>query len=242
MTNLRMSLSSFRLKRLYKIILSIHIIFCIIFTNLSIHNFTYVMAQIYDYDDEIELEYGVPTLLSEVSVPPGNIFGGQIIGSLYLKANFSNNNGSIWINDQNNDTIWRDYFNKTIERYIDVNSSSILRYSLWANSSTLGNCTVYFTFSARIIHADNFGLGILIVFTPIIIIGIIIYAVTYGRKKEPHSVRVATRIVDRMKLKYEAKHQERIAKKETIFCPKCGSKIQYYSDNFCRACGFKLRG
>lgn len=194
-----------------------------------------------DYDNEIELKYGIPTLILEVSAPSGNIFGGQIIEGLYLKANFTENNGSIWINDQNNDTIWRDYFNKTIERYININSSSILGYGLWANSSTLGNCTVYYTFSARIIHAENFGLGILIVLLPIIIIGIIIYSVTYGRKKEPHSVRVATRIVDRMRLKYEALHQERTTKKETIICPKCGSKVQDYSENFCRECGFKLK-
>lgn len=153
-------------------------------------NIIFVQAKIYtgiqqaelDYDNEVELEYGVPTLISEVSVPPGNIFGGQIIGGLYLKANFSNNNGSIWINDQNNETIWRDYLNEIIEKYIDVNSSSILRYSLWANSSTLGNETLYFTFFAEIFSGHNFGLGVLIVFVPIII-GIVICGAIFGKKK-----------------------------------------------------------
>lgn len=91
-----------------------------------VQNDTYVHALIsndiqqaeLDYDHEVELEYGIPTLISDVSVPPGTIFGGQFITGLYLKANFSNNNGSIWINDQNEKVIWKDYFYETIERNI----------------------------------------------------------------------------------------------------------------------------
>lgn len=238
-----------KLKKFFKNNLPIFITILSIFGIFLVWNDTYVHALIsndiqqaqLDYDHEVELEYSVPTLISEESVPPGNIFGGQIIGSLYLKANFSENNGSIWINDQNNATIWKDYLNSTIENNIDVNSSSIRSYSLWANSSILGNATLYFTFRAIIFHAENFGLGILIVLLPIIIIGIIIFGVITWKKKEPHSVRVAMRIVERMKLKYEAKHPEKVPQKEKILCPKCGAKAQNHMDNFCKECGFKLK-
>ncbi len=51
---------------------------------ILVWNIIYVQAKIFtdiqqtklDYDHEVELEYGVPTLISEVSVPPGNIFEG----------------------------------------------------------------------------------------------------------------------------------------------------------------------
>ena len=223
-------------------------------------NIIFVQAKIYtgiqqaelDYDNEVELEYGVPTLISEVSVPPGNIFGGQIIGGLYLKANFSNNNGSIWINDQNNETIWIDYLIEIIEKDIDVNSSSIRRYSLWANSSTLGNETLYFTFSAMIFHAENFGLGVLIVFLPIIICtagGSIIYKIKHGKTKESSSVRFAKRVGERLAIKYEDKYQKKVEKifgdkfkkREKKLCPKCGFRIKDQNYNFCKECGFKLK-
>ncbi len=159
-----------------------------------------------------------------------------------IARSFTENNCSIWIDDQNNETIWKDYLNGTIENTINVNSSSIRSYSLWANSSTLGNATLYFTFQARIFVAENFGLGILIVLLPIMIVGIIIYVIiTWKRKKEPHSVRVAMRMVERMKLKYYAKHPEKVPQKENIFCQKCGAKAQDHSDNFCKECGFKLK-
>jgi len=244
LAKLNMRLYFSKLKKFFKKNLPIFITILSILGIFLVWNDTYVHALIsndiqqaqLDYDHEVELEYGVPTLISEVSVPPSNNFRG-----LYLKANFSENNGSIWINDQNNETIWKDYLNGTIENIIDVNSSSIRSYSLWANSSTLGNGTLYFTFRARIFVAENFGLGFLIVLLPIIIIGIIIYGIITWKKKEPHSVRVALRIVERMKLKYEAKHPEKVAKKESIFCPKCGAKAQDHSDNFCKECGFKLK-
>jgi len=219
-------------------------------------NIIFVQAKIYtgiqqaelDYDNEVELEYGVPTLISEVSVPPGNIFGGQIIGGLYLKANFSNNNGSIWINDQNNETIWIDYLIEIIEKDIDVNSSSIRRYSLWVNSSTLGNETLYFTFSAMIFHAENFGLGVLIVFLPIIIIGSII-GILYRKTKKSSSVRFAKKIGERLAIKYEDKYQKKVEKifgdkfkkREKKLCPKCGFRIKDQNYNFCKECGFKLK-
>ena len=185
---MRLNLS--KLKKFLKKNLSIFITYLSILGIVLVGNVIYVQAKIYtdiqqaesDYDHEVELEYGVPTLISEVSVRPGDKFSVLEIGGFYLKANFSNNNGSIWINDQNNETIWRDYLNEIIEKYIDVNSSSILRYSLWANSSTLGNETLYFTFFAEIFSGHNFGLGVLIVFVPIII-GIVICGAIFGKKK-----------------------------------------------------------
>ncbi|MFX0022095.1 MAG: hypothetical protein ACFE9S_07190 [Candidatus Hermodarchaeota archaeon] len=204
--------------------------------NVQAINARFVQQPPLDYDDEIELEFGIPTLISEVSVPPGNIFGGQIIEALYLRANFSNNNGSIWINNQYNDTIWQEYFNETIETTIQINSSSIRKYTLWANSSTIGNITIYFTFFSRTFVAENFGLGILLVLLPIIIIGAIIYGIVSRGKKEPHSVRVARRITERLALKYEEKF-----KKGKFFCPKCGTQVQNHVDLYCKECGYKLR-
>ncbi len=185
---MRLNLSE--LKKFLKKNLSLFITYLSILGIILVGNIIYVQAKIYtdiqqaesDYDHEVELEYGVPTLISEVSVPPGDKFSVLMIGGFYLKANFSNNNGSIWINDQNNETIWIDYLNEIIEKYIDVNSSSILRYSLWANSSTLGNETLYFTFLPTIYSGHNFGLGVLIVFVPIII-GIVICGAIFGKKK-----------------------------------------------------------
>ena len=246
--NIRLYFS--KLKKFFRNNLPVFITILSILGIFLVWNDTYVHALLpnniqqaqFDYDHEVELEYGIPTLISEVSVPPGNIFSAQIIGSLYIKANFSENNCSIWINDQNNATIWKDYLNGTIENNINVNSSSIRSYSLWANSSTLGNRTLYFTFSARIFVAENFGLGILIVLLPIMIVGIIIFGIiNWKKKKEQHSVRVAMRMVERMKLKYYTKHPEKVPQKEKIFCQKCGAKAQDHSDNFCKECGFKLQ-
>jgi len=186
-----MRLNFSKLKKLFKKNLSIFFTYLSILGIILVCNIIYVQAKIYtdiqqaesDYDHEVELDYGVPTLISEVSVPPSDKFSVYMIGGLYLKANFSNNNGSIWINDQNNETIWRDYLNEIIDTHINVNSSSILRYSLWANSSTLGNETLYFTFLPTIYSGNNFGLGVLIVFVPIII-GIVIVGVIFGKKKK----------------------------------------------------------
>ena len=187
--NMRLNFS--KLKKLFKKNLSIFFTYLSILGIILVCNIIYVQAKIYtdiqqaesDYDHEVELDYGVPTLISEVSVPPSDKFSVYMIGGFYLKANFSNNNGSIWINDQNNETIWRDYLNEIIDTHINVNSSSILRYSLWANSSTLGNEILYFTFLPTIYSGHNFGLGVLIVFVPIII-GIVIVGVIFGKKKK----------------------------------------------------------
>jgi len=200
-----------------------------------------------DYDKEIELEFGVPIQISEVSVPKGNIFEGYDILGFFLTTNFSNNNGSIWINNQNEELIWRGDLNQTIEIYIDVNESSIRKYSLWANSSTLGNNTLYFTFRPEIFHAGNIGLIVVIISIPIIIIVIIV--IEKGRTKESRSVRFAKRIGERMAIKYEDKYQEKVKKifgdrfqkKGIKFCPNCGIKVRHQLDKFCTECGSELK-
>ena len=135
-----------------------------------------------DYESEVQLEYGVLTLLSEVSVPSGTIFGGSIIHGFYIEANFSFNNGSIWITNLNGEIIWQDFFDEYIEVSIHLNGSSSKKYSLWANSTTSGTITLYYTFRSEIIHASNMGLAVLIIFLPIIIV--IIIVVEKRRKKE----------------------------------------------------------
>ena len=234
-----MRLSSFRSKRLHKTILFFHIIFFLIFINFSFQNLTHVHAQIYDYDDEIELQYGISVKLTEVSLSPNDDFEGSFFSGFYIKANFSSNNGSIWINDQNDTKIWENHLNEMFELYLDVNSTSIRNYSLWANSSTPGNNTLYYTFRPEITFFGSMGLLVILIFLPIIITIIIVVGIV--RKKEPHSVRVAKRITERMFLKYEAKHQEKLSKKKMKFCPKCGAKVQDDNNNFCIDCGSELR-
>ncbi|MHA1192316.1 MAG: zinc ribbon domain-containing protein [Promethearchaeota archaeon] len=234
-----MSLSSFRSKILNKTILFFYIIFFLIFINFSFQNLTHVHAQIYNYDDEIELQYGISVKLTEVSLSPNNIFGGSFISGFYIRANFSSNNGSIWINDQNDTKIWENHLNETFELFLDVNSTSIRNYSLWVNSSTTGNNTLYYTFKPEIISIGNIGLIVILIFLPIIITIIIVVGIV--RKKEPHSVRVAKRITERMFLKFEAKHQEKLAKNKMKFCSKCGAKVQDDNNSFCIDCGSKLR-
>ncbi len=251
-----MRISSSKLKKSSTNILTIFIITLSISGCIFSQNVVYVQALIYngikqsqiDYDYKVELEYSIPIQISEVSVPPANIFGGQFIIGLYLKANFSNNNGSIWINAQNNETIWKDYLNVIIEETVDVNTTSIRKYSLWANSSTLGNNTLYFTFLAIKGHAENFALGITLVLLPIIIISSVCYGIKYVKKKEPRSVRFAKRISERMAIKYEDKYQEKVTKvfgdkfklKGKNLCPKCGVEIKNKQAKFCTGCGFKL--
>lgn len=201
-----MKLSSFRSKRFNKILLIFHIIFFLIFINVSFQNLTYVHAQIYNYDDEIELQYGISVKLTE-----GSLSEESFISGFYVEANFSSKNGSIWINDQNDIKIWENHLNETFELYLDINSSSIRAYSLWAKSSTTGNNTLNYTFRPDIIYIDNFGFAIIIILPIIITITIVVAIV---RKKEPHSVRVAKRIGERMTLKFEAKYQEKLAKKK----------------------------
>lgn len=167
-----------------------------------------------DYDHEIELEYGILTQISEVSAPHGNFFIAYAVIELFIKAEFSNNSGLIWINDQKDETIWKDYLNKSIQKSIDVSNTSTRKYSLWANSSTLGNNTLYYSFSAKIFSAPTLGTIIIIIaiFTSIgVSIPLIYYKV---RKKEPASVRLALRVTKKLKKKYMDKHKEKLAKIE----------------------------
>lgn len=242
-----MRLSFFTIKKLWRICLSISLIVVVILSNCVFLSIFHVHAQSSSYyDQEIELEYGVSTQLSEVSVPSSNIFESYGISGFSLSANFSNNNGTIWINDINNETIWSDQLNETIEIYINVNNTSIKQYRLWANSSTSGNNTLYYTFRPDIIHAGNWGIIVVIIFIPIIIIVAIIIGLV--RKKESRSVRFATKIGERMAIKYQNKYQERLGKFlnkkhkniELKLCPKCGFKIKDPNEKYCSECGFML--
>lgn len=242
-----MGLSSFTIKIFCKITVSISLIVVIILSNCVFLSIIHVHAQSNSYyDQEIELEYGVSTQLSEVSVPSSNIFQSSSISGFSLYANFSNNSGTIWINDINNETIWSDQLNESIEIYINVNDTSIRQYRLWANSSTLGYNTLYYTFRPDIIHAGNWSI-IVIIFIPIIIIVAIVIGLV--RKKESRSVRFAKKIGERMAIKYEAKFQKRNEKKldlkhknkEIKLCPNCGFKIKERHDEYCTECGFRLK-
>ena len=117
-----------------------------------------------------------------MSVPSGTIFGGSIIRGFFIEANFSNNNGSIWITNLNGEIVWQDFLDEYIEASIHLNGSSSKKYSLWVNSTTPGNMTFYYTFRPEIIHASNMGLVVLIIFLPLIIVVIIV--VEKRRKKE----------------------------------------------------------
>ncbi|GAH74777.1 unnamed protein product, partial [marine sediment metagenome] len=84
--NMRLNFS--KLKKFFKKNLSIFITYLSILGIILVWNIIYVQAKIYtdiqqaelDYDHEVELEYGVPTLISEVSVPPGDKFSVLTIG------------------------------------------------------------------------------------------------------------------------------------------------------------------
>jgi len=247
-----------KLKKFCEVTILIQIIILVVVNSLFFPGVIYVQALIHsefqqsqsDYENEIQLEYGVPTLLSEVSVPSSTIFGGSIITGFYIEANFSNNNGSIWINDQNEEKIWKNHLNQTIETNFRLNNTSIKKYSLWAISSTLGNNTLFFTFRAEIIHLDNFGLVVLVVFIifiPIIIIVIIV--IEKGRTKDSRSVRFAKKVGERLSIKYEDKYHEKVAKifgdkfkrKGKNFCPKCGVEIKTMQNRFCSECGIRLQ-
>ena len=239
----------FRRKTLLLDILSLLIFSTLLYQtvfNVQARKLDYLQVSDSNYENEIELEYGIPIeIVAEDSVPSSTILEG-----FYIRANFSSNNGSIWINDQNGDKIWNDTLSHTIETNVGLNNTSIKKYSLWANSSTLGNNTLFFTFRAQMIVLDNFGLMVpmlLIILIPIVIIVIIV--VEKGRTKDSHSVRIAKRVGERLAVKFENKSKGKFTKlfrdkpiiKKVNGCPKCGIKIATVNDKFCKNCGFRLR-
>ena len=247
-----MSMSAFerfRRKTLLLDILSLLIFSTLLYQtvfNVQARKLDYLQVSDSNYENEIDLEYGIPIeIVAEDSVPSSTILGG-----FYIEANFSSNNGSIWIIDQNMDKIWEDTLNHTIETHVDLNNTSIKKYSLWAISSTLGNNTLFFTFRPSMIVLDNFGLMgpiLLIILVPIIIIVIIV--IGKGRTRDSHSVRIAKRVGERLAVKFENKSKGKFTKlfgdkpiiKKVNGCPKCGIKITTVNDKFCKNCGFQLR-
>ncbi|MFX1236222.1 MAG: hypothetical protein ACFFAS_14155 [Promethearchaeota archaeon] len=134
----------------------------------------------------MELEYGNPTILSTITESEENsVFSGKMISGLLVIANFSNNNGSLWIKDNNKITIWEaEFVNGTIFDDIFISDPSET-YVLIANSSTLGINTLLYTFSAGYSYYTNIGL-VFVILTIIIsfcCMGFYIpFAVRKGRK------------------------------------------------------------
>jgi len=181
-----MSLSIFKITIFCSYILIIHFVTLSIFSNSIFRGIDNVQANQLSnsgYNDEIELEYGIPTQLSEISIPFSTTFEVWGIMQFYLSANYSYNNGSIWINDQNENRIWEHDLNEAFEVNINLNGSSMRYYSLWVNSSTLGNNTLYYTFIPRIFHEGNIGL-IIIIITVFIMPILIIILIAIERKGE----------------------------------------------------------
>jgi len=240
-----MVLSILKLINFCRNVLIIHFLFLSVINlslNQGIGNLQAIQQSDLGYENEFELKYGIPIQLSEVSVPSSTMFEVWVITDFYLSANYSYNNGSIWINDKNEIKIWEHDLNEFFEVHISLNDSSMRYYILWANSSTLGNNTLYYTFRTHILHEDNVSLIIILItvfIMPILII--ILIAREKGRKKESRSVRFAKKIGERMALRFENKYQKILAKKSSIYCSKCRFKAQD-SENFCKKCGFKLSG
>ena len=84
--------------------------------------------------------------------------------------------------------------------------------------------------------AENFGLGILIVLLPIIII----IAIVAGIKSKPKKWNTI-KYKDKSQKKVEKIFGDKSKKKENKLCPKCGFRIKDQNYNFCKECGFKLK-
>ncbi|MFX1574596.1 MAG: zinc ribbon domain-containing protein [Promethearchaeota archaeon] len=207
------------------------------------------------YDHEIELKYDTPTKLAETSISSDNFFEVWGILSFTIRANFSSNNGTIWLQNQNEETIWKEALNNPFDKHISGNESS-KQYSLWANSSTLGTDTLYYSFYYEVFHGPNIGAIIITIFLLsipgiicVILIGMRKSKDSRRRKKEPRAVSTALRIGETLQKKYEVKHPEKAKRvledkskmKKIKTCPKCGAINVDIDDDFCRECGFKFR-
>ena len=142
------------------------------FITLSLQNITFLHSLQYFGIKESNSDYVNPTQVSRFTAEKG-----QFLAGFYIS--------SIWIVNEINATIWKDNLNKTIQRHVDLNTTSIKCISLWANSSTLGINILYFTFEpyTDVLYLgtpDYIGLVLLLIFIPVaIIIGIV-----YGKYKK----------------------------------------------------------
>ncbi len=95
---------------------------------------------------EIELEYGIVTKVAAIEMTDDKPFNENI----FIIANFSMNNFTIWIKDNNDYTRWNKtingYFEDIIGDYPEGPGNRYVRFTLWAKSSTLGNNTLRYKF------------------------------------------------------------------------------------------------
>jgi len=94
---------------------------------------------------QVDLEFGIPTKVAEISY---NFSDNEDLRGIWIEGNFEGENGTIWINAENGTSIWQYYLNNSFYEYIENVPEQ--NYSLWANSSTLGNHTLYYDFSFNI--------------------------------------------------------------------------------------------
>jgi len=92
-------------------------------------------------EGQVDLEFGIPTKVAEISY---NFSENEDLRGIGIEGSFDGENGTIWINAENGTSIWRQYLNESF--YEDIENVPKQVYSLWANSSTLGNHTLYFNF------------------------------------------------------------------------------------------------
>ena len=126
------------------------------------------------YDNETILEYGIPKMISEISPPSSDPTA--YISNILIDVNFTGGNGTIWINDENGTLIWIEFLNHTIYKTIFVDEIKSGIYVIWANSSSIGSNTLYYTFSVSLSFIENLWLvGIIIgvIFSILVIIAFI---------------------------------------------------------------------
>ena len=106
--------------------------------NLSVSNMRDSSSYV---EGQVDLEFGIPTKVAEISY---NFSENEVLEGIVIEYDFDGENGTIWINAENGTSIWQGYLNYSF--YEDIVNVTEQVYSLWANSSTLGNHTLYFNF------------------------------------------------------------------------------------------------
>ena len=69
------------------------------------------------YESEEELSYGIPKNIGEIYSNP--LDPSEIIEDLFIKANFSGVNGTIWIRTEIEEIIWEGYLDEIIDTQVD---------------------------------------------------------------------------------------------------------------------------
>lgn len=155
-------------------------------------------------EGQIDLEFGIPTKVAEISY---NFSENEDLRGIGIETSFDGENGTIWINAENGTRIWQQYLNDSF--YDKIENVSKQAYSLWANSSTLGNHTLYFNFWFNMGGYIPLDPGGFFLFIGIIVLGIvigvpvIIYNIIKIKKKgiEPKLPRIMERIIEKQREK-----------------------------------------